>query len=124
MTVFHSDKHKKAVTFAECISITREYEYDKTEDEYLKKGKDWQRTTDLTCREFNRPISKGGCGGNWSILEGKLGQLEEPQWCMIGQLWSRLHPNLKRAEEESDTDSDSYSDTDSDTDTDNDYDSV
>jgi len=110
MANFHSNQYKKTVTFAECISTTHEYEYDKTEDEYIKKGNNWIETVDLTCREFNQPISKGGCGGEWNILECKLGQLEEPYWCMIGQLWSRLHPNSKRIEEDNETNSDKEKD--------------
>ena len=80
MANFHSNIPNKKVTFAYCISTTREYECDKTEDEYIKKGNQWQETIDLTCREFNIPISQGGCGGDWSILECKLSQLEEPYW--------------------------------------------
>ena len=125
MATFHNNKHTKTVTFAEHISTIHEYEYDKTEDEKEKKGNDWQETVDLTCREFNIPISRGGCGGDWSILECKLDQLEEPCWCMIGQLWRQLHQNSKRWEEDSDDSdssdsdsSDSYSDSDSDSDSD------
>ena len=66
----------KTVTFDECITI-RHYDYDKTEDNEEKKGKDWQRTLDLTCREFKLSIEKGGCGGDWNILESKLDELEE-----------------------------------------------
>ena len=117
MANFHSNNSNKKVTFAECISTIREYEYDKTEDVCIKKGNQWQETIDLTCREFNRPISQGGCGSDWSILECKLSQLEEPCWCMIGQLWRRLHSNSKRWEEDSD-DSDKDNDSDSDSDSD------
>ena len=125
MANFHSNRNNsnKKVTFAECISTIREYECDKTEDEYIKKGNQWQETVDLTCREFNIPISQGGCGGNWSILECKLDQLEEPYWCMIGQLWRRLHANSKRWEEDSDSEKDSDSDKDKDSDNDSDSDS-
>ena len=42
---------KKIVTFDECITI-RYYEYDIIEDCEEKNGKDWQRTSDLICREF------------------------------------------------------------------------
>ena len=112
MANFHSNSPNKKVTFAECISTIREYEYDKTEDVCIKKGNQWKETIDLTCREFNRPISQGGCGGDWSILECKLSQLEEPYWCIIGQLWRRLHSNSKRREEDSDSDKDLDSDSD------------
>jgi hypothetical protein len=112
MALFHNNHSKKTVTFDECIETVHEYEYDKTEEKNIKKGNQWQETIDLTCREFNRPISQGGCGGDWSILECKLGQLDEPYWCMIGQLWRRLHPNSKRPEEDSDSDSGSDSDSD------------
>jgi len=103
--------NRKVVTFAEDIHI-RHYEYDKIEEFEEKRGRDWQRTTDLTCREFKVPLEKGGCGGDWNILQSKLDELEEPYWCLIGQLWSRLFPYLKRLEEAS---SDEDEDTDEDT---------
>jgi hypothetical protein len=67
-----------------------------------KLGKDWQRTQDLTCREFSMPIEKGGCGRNWHVLQYKLDKLGEPCWRMIGMLWHSLHPCAKRLEEDSD----------------------
>ena len=69
-----------------------------------KLGKDWQRTQDLTCREFTVPIEKGGCGKNWHVLQYKLDKLGEPCWRMIGMLWHSLHPCSKRLEEDSDDD--------------------
>ena len=125
MALFHNNHSKKTVTFAECIETVHEYEYDKTEEKNIKKGNQWQETIDLTCREFNIPISQGGCGNDWSILECKLEQLEEPYWCMIGQLWRRLHANSKRWEEDSDSekDKDSYSDSEKDNDSYSDSDS-
>ena len=117
MTNINNNNSNKKVTFAECISTIHEYEYDKTEDVYIKKGNQWQETIDLTCREFNRPISQGGCGSDWNILEYKLKQLEEPYWYMIGRLWSRLYSNSKRWEEDSDdSDSDDSDSDDSDSD--------
>tara|TARA_B110000285_G_C14515238_1_gene334093 strand:- start:27 stop:329 length:303 start_codon:yes stop_codon:yes gene_type:complete len=86
------------VTFEECITI-RYYEYNKKEDDEEKKGKDWQRTIDLTCREFKMPIEKGGCGGDWNILESKLDELEEPYWYLIGSLWKNIYKGKKRIEE-------------------------
>ena len=121
--MFHNNHSKKTVTFAECIETVHEYEYDKTEEKNIKKGNQWQETIDLTCREFNIPISQGGCGNDWRILECKLEQLEEPYWCMIGQLWRRLHANSKRWEEDSDSEKDSDSDKDKDSDNDSDSDS-
>jgi len=91
---------KKTVTFEECITI-RHYEYDRAEEDEEKKGRDWQRTADLTCREFKLPLENGGCGGDWNVLEMKLDELQEPYWYLIGQLWQRLFPCLKRIEEDS-----------------------
>jgi len=88
----------KRVRFDECITL-RYYDYDKTEDNEEKKGKDWQRTVDLTCREFKLSIEKGGCGGDWNILESKLDELEEPYWYLIGMLWQKLYRGEKRIEE-------------------------
>ena len=93
----------KTVTFEECITI-RYYEYERNEEDEEKKGKDWQRTVDLTCREFKLSIEKGGCGGNWNVLESKLDELEEPCWLLIGQLWQRLYRGAKRIEEEDSSD--------------------
>ena len=92
---------KKMVTFDECITI-RHYEYDRNEEYEEKRGRDWQITTDLTCREFKLPIEKGGCGGEWDVLQCKLDQLEEPYWYLIGQLWQRMYPGIRRIEEEDD----------------------
>jgi len=63
-------------------------------------GKNWQQTFDLVFREFNLPIQKGGCGGIWKILEEKISQLEEPDFCLIGQKWRELYGEKKRKEEE------------------------
>ena len=63
------------VTFDECICI-RHYEYDRDEEYEEKRGRDWQVTTDLTCREFKLPIEKGGCGGDWNVLQSKLDKLD------------------------------------------------
>ena len=93
--------NKKKVSFEECITI-RHYEYDRDEEYKEKRGRDWQRTTDLICREFKLPIDKGGCGGDWNVLQSKLDELEEPYWCLIGQLWQKLFPAVKRIEETSD----------------------
>ena len=89
---------KKTVSFEECITI-RHYEYDRDEEYKSKRGTDWQRTTDLICREFKVPIEKGGCGGDWNVLQSKLDELEEPYWYLIGQFWKKLHPSLIRIEE-------------------------
>jgi len=88
----------KTVTFEECITI-RYYEYERSEEDEDKKGKDWQRTVDLTCREFKLSVEKGGCGGNWNVLESKLDELDEPYWLLIGQLWQRLYRDARRIEE-------------------------
>jgi hypothetical protein len=95
---------KKRVAFEDNIMI-RHYEYFREEEMEEKLGKDWQRTQDLTCREFTVPIEKGGCGRNWHVLQYKLDKLGEPCWRMIGMLWHSLHPCSKRLEEDSDDDS-------------------
>jgi hypothetical protein len=82
--------------------MIRHYEYFREEEMEEKLGKDWQRTQDLTCREFNVPIENGGCGRNWHVLQYKLDKLGEPCWRMIGMLWHSLHPCAKRLEEDSD----------------------
>jgi hypothetical protein len=92
---------KKRVAFEDNIVI-RHYEYMRDEELEEKLGKDWQRTQDLTCREFVIPIEKGGCGRNWHVLQYKLDKLGEPCWRMIGMLWHSLHPCSKRLEEDSD----------------------
>lgn len=97
---------KKRVAFEDNIMI-RHYEYFREEEMEEKLGKDWQRTQDLTCREFTVPIEKGGCGRNWRVLQYKLDKLGEPCWRMIGMLWHSLHPCAKRLEEDSDDDSSS-----------------
>lgn len=97
---------KKRVAFEDNIMI-RHYEYFREEELEEKLGKDWQRTQDLTCREFTVPIEKGGCGRNWHVLQYKLDKLREPCWRMIGMLWHSLHPCAKRLEEDSDCDSSS-----------------
>lgn len=65
-----------------------------------KVGKDWQKTFDLIYREFETPLEKGGCDGKWEHLEEKLSQLEEPDFCLIGQFWRQRHGGKKRTEEE------------------------
>jgi hypothetical protein len=92
---------KKRVAFEDNIMI-RHYEYFREEEMEEKLGKDWQRTQDLTCREFMLPVEKGGCGRNWHVLQYKLDKLGEPCWRMIGMLWHSLHPCAKRLEEDSD----------------------
>jgi hypothetical protein len=92
---------KKRVAFEDNIMI-RHYEYFREEEMEEKLGKDWQRTQDLTCREFAIPVEKGGCGRNWHVLQYKLDKLGEPCWRMIGMLWHSLHPCSKRLEEDSD----------------------
>ena len=87
------------VSFDECITI-RHYEYDRDEEYEEKRGRDWKITTDLTCREFILPIEKGGCGGDWNVLQCKLDQLDEPCWYLIGQLWQRMYPGIRRIEED------------------------
>jgi len=92
----------RRVSFSENISTVKCYEYFRDDDNEEKMGKDWQKTLDLTCREFFLPIEKGGCGGKWLIFQQKVDELSEPCWRMIGQLWNRLFPNRKRLEEDSD----------------------
>ena len=103
-----NNKLKKVVTFEEDITI-RYYEYDKVEEYEEKKGRNWQETTNLICREFKVPLENGGCGGDWNVLQTKLDKLEEPYWYLIGQLWQRLFPCIKRIEEWS-SDEDEYED--------------
>lgn len=100
---------KKIVTFDECITI-RHYEYDIIEECEEKKGKDWQRTSDLICREFKQPIENGGCGGNWNVLQNKLDELTEPWWYLVGQLWFNLYKFAKRIEESSSDEEDELHD--------------
>jgi len=88
----------KIVTFNENITIW-DYEYDRDEEYEDKRGRDWIRTQDLTCREFKLSLEKGGCGGDWNVLQSKLDEFDEPYWYLIGQLWLRLHPGEKRPEE-------------------------
>ena len=68
-------------------------------DKENKIGKDWQQTFDLVYREFHLPVEKGGCDGKWSILEKKVYQLEEPDFCVLGQKWRSMYGNQKRKEE-------------------------
>lgn len=105
MTTFSN----KLVTFDECITI-RYYECDIIEDCEAKKGKDWQRTSDLIRREFKQPIEKGGCGGNWNVLQSKLDELTEPWWYLVGQLWFNLYKCAKRIEESSSDEDDELHD--------------
>lgn len=63
-------------------------------------GGNWLETSDLVYRMFYFPIEEGGCNGQWEILEQKLLEMEEPQWSLIGQLWSSLNPNSPRIEEQ------------------------
>lgn len=63
-------------------------------------GQNWMETSDLVYREFYSPIERGGCNRQWEILEKKLLEMEEPQWSLIGQLWSSLNPNSPRIEEQ------------------------
>lgn len=102
----------RRVSFSENISSVKCYEYFRDDDNEEKMGKDWQRTMDLTCREFFMPIEKGGCGRKWSVFQERIDKLSEPCWRMIGQLWNRLFPNRRRLEEDSDDDDDYDSDSD------------
>lgn len=117
----------KKVKFAENISNTYYFEYDKEEYIKEKKGENWEETSDLIYRNFKKPYSEGGCDNNWFILEKRLQLLDEPCWMMIGQFWNVLYPGLKRYEElnqfvrlhiskniDDISDSDSFSDSDSD----------
>lgn len=99
----------RRVSFSENISTVKSYEYFRDDDNEEKMGKDWQKTMDLSCREFFMPIENGGCGGKWMVFQEKVDKLGEPCWRMIGQLWNRLFPNRKRLEEESDDESDDES---------------
>lgn len=117
----------KKVKFAENISNTYYFEYNKEEYIKEKKGENWEETSDLIYRNFKKPYSEGGCDNNWFILEKRLQLLDEPCWMMIGQFWNVLYPGLKRYEElnqfirlhiskniDDISDSDSFSDSDSD----------
>lgn len=64
-----------------------------------KIGKDWRKTFDIAFREFNLAIEKGGCGGIWEVFERKIHELEEPDYCLVGQKWRSLYGNEKRMEE-------------------------
>ena len=97
----------RRVSFSENISSVKCYEYFRDDENEEKMGKDWQKTLDLTCREFFMPIEKGGCGRKWSVFQERIDNLSEPCWRMIGQLWNRLFPNRRRLEEDSDDDYDS-----------------
>ncbi len=56
-------------------------------DKENKIGKDWQETFDLIYRVFDQTMETGGCSGQWHVLEERISQLEEPDFCMIGQFW-------------------------------------
>ena len=99
--------NKKRVAFEECITI-RHYEYQKDEEMEDKLGKDWLKTQDLTCREFSLPIEKGGCGGNWQVLQNKLDKLSEPCWKMIGMLRHSLYTCAKRLDDDDEDDWDEW----------------
>ena len=62
-------------------------------------GQNWMETSDLVYRGFYFPIKEGGCNGQWEFLEKKLLELDEPQWSLIGQLWSSLNQDAPRIEE-------------------------
>lgn len=123
VTATMANKH---VTFADSISTTKIYEIERSKEYGIKRGEGWQQTTDLIYREFRIPVMRGGCGGDWKVLERKLDEIEEPYWELIGGLWATLHPGKKRLEEyagedsESELDSDSESDSDIDSDSDSD----
>jgi len=63
-------------------------------------GSGWQQTMDLVHREWQMPITRGGCGGQWQVLEDKLMAIDEPYWAAVGELWGYLHGNAPRLEEQ------------------------
>ena len=96
VTATMANKH---VTFADSISTTKIYEIERSKEYGIKRGEGWQQTTDLIYREFRIPVIRGGCGGDWKVLESKLDEIEEPYWELIGGLWATLHPGKKILEE-------------------------
>lgn len=69
-------------------------------DKENKIGKNWQQTFDLIYTKFELPVEKGGCGGEWKVLERQVHQLEEPDFCLLGQKWNSLYGLQKRKDEE------------------------
>jgi len=63
-------------------------------------GTGWLETRDLVAREFIRPQSMGGCGGDWQVLYRRVEQIEEPDFSAMGLLWRQLFHKRQRLEEE------------------------
>ena len=66
----------------------------------LERAGQVDETRDLCMRDFARPISRGGCGSDWQLLENKLHQIDYPCWTLIGNLWNVLHGDAPRFDEE------------------------
>ena len=63
-----------------------------------RKAKNFREVCNLV-RYFNLSPELGGSGGSWLDFESKVKKLEEPDWCMIGQLWKNLYGSNYRLEE-------------------------
>jgi len=53
-------------------------------------GRGYNETRDLCYREFWRPRVQGGCGKEWAEFERRLAQIDEPDFCAVGQVWAMV----------------------------------
>lgn len=72
-----------------------------TDEERLeeRKAKDWRKTYRYASKFSNYGLD--GLGGDWYRFQEKVNQLDEPDWCCIGQLWARHYGKSQRFEETS-----------------------
>merc|ERR1711988_421180 len=50
----------------------------------------WVQTRDLCNREFWQPQTEGGCGGQWAMLMKLVDQIDEPDYCAVGNIWAAI----------------------------------
>jgi len=53
-------------------------------------GCGWVQTRDLCNREFWQPQTEGGCGGQWAMLMKLVDQIDEPDYCAVGNIWAAI----------------------------------
>merc|ERR1719460_2028270 len=53
-------------------------------------GCGWVQTRDLCNREFWKPQTEGGCGGQWAMLMKLVDQIDEPDYCAVGNIWAAI----------------------------------
>lgn len=53
-------------------------------------GCGWVQTRDLCNREFWQPQTEGGCGGQWAMLMKFVDQIDEPDYCAVGNIWAAI----------------------------------